>query len=190
MQITVGEAADALGVAPDSIGSWYTGVPKFKGPPWHALDTEHLCECLGFDHRFLMAFLTGYDIALSYNQIAALFQPRCDRWIRVHVVRKTEPVLIVRCQRGDVRLRNRRLVRYSYRRVAPLLAAHLEKQNGKHRAYTHGGGSLLPAPDLMPPDSFSFRSALTTEGTRLPWARRSVLEDGSASTLPIPDRGV
>jgi hypothetical protein len=182
MDITVGEAADAFGVSPDFIATWYSGG---KAPRYFGLDSEQLCASFGLDHRFLMAFLVGYDIALSNRQVYALLGMNRE-CVRKRIRPKAPPVLIVP---SVGRLGKHSLVRYSYRRVAPLLAARLEKQNGNHRAYTHGSGPILPAPDLMPPDSWTFRSAIITEGTRLPWARCSVLEDGSASTLPVLDRG-
>lgn len=184
MEITAGEAADALNVVWQAVVRWYTGDPKFLGRPYFGLDSEALCEAINLDHRFLMAFLVGYDVSLSMRQVTALFGYSHD-WVKKHVRPTAPPVLVVKAKGC---LGETRLVRYSYRRIVPCLAAALEERNGNHRAYAHGGGSVMPPPDFMPPDSWTFRSKIITEGTRLPRARSTRLADGSSSALPILDR--
>jgi hypothetical protein len=187
MDITVKEAAEALSVSTWFVASIYTGERRPIRETNRAVDTELLCEILNLDHRFMMAFLAGYDVALDMNMISFLAGHdirHCYRYFR------TIPVFVVPSKTPKHgRFGKVALVRYSYRRVAPLLQAKLEKKNGNNRASRYGGGALMPPPDTLPPDTWTFRSTLTTEGTRLPWARRTVLEDGRASALTVPERG-
>ena len=184
MEITVREAADALSVTRTTLTRWYLQTPdQNAAPPYMGLDSEVLCENIGLDHRFLLAFLVGYDICLLHKEIQALFK-RNYFWVNHYV----KPVPIC-C---PAYLGKRGLMRYSYRRVAPVLAKFLEEKRGKNRTPAHGGGTILPAPDLVPSPVWTFRSALLTEGRRLPRSRRTRLEHGGGSSLPIlggRDRG-
>lgn len=177
MEITVAEAADALAVSTRSIAKWYAGLPFVV--PYSVIDSEVLCDIIRLDHRFLMAWLVGYDIALTSQDIKDMLDCGTKRFSNLHLV----PALAVPTRRSFSRV-----YRYSYRRLLPTLKKHLEKRNGKRRSFTHGTGALLPAPDALPPDTWTFHSAVTTEGTRLPRACRAGLTDGTASTLELPDR--
>lgn len=182
MEITVGEAADALSVSLDSIVRWYTQDRNAKAPHYFGLDTEVLCENINLDHRFLMAFLVGYDIALRNREVQVLLGKN-RHWAPDNLV----PVLVV----PSASLRKTPLVRYSYRRVVPHLLKHLEESNvvgGKQRRSSRPrGGTICDAPDHLPHHQFQFRSALVTEGERLPWSRRTRLAHGGESSLRIPD---
>lgn len=168
MEVTLAEAAEALSVNHQKIGKWYTGR-KFNRPKL-VIDTEELCDILELDHRFLMAFLSGYDTALSRSVLMTLFRKDYD-WISYHS-NEFSPVL-----------RLGRIVRYSQRRIAPILSAHLY-QGKKKRASNFGGGNLKPPPDQCSADMFQFTSSITTEGMRIPRAVLSKLATGSESKLP------
>lgn len=178
MEITTLEAATALGVSLNWIVNIYQGQVFYSEKA--LVDTEVLCKILGFDHRFMMAFLAGYDIALAQTQVAALFHHN-KRWVRSKA--NTVPVF---CYPPDSGFGKHGIVRYSYRRVAPLLLAHMEKNNERRNtASKFGGGAVLPPPDHLPAHSWTFRSTIEVEGKRLPRAYRTELAHGSSSALPV-----
>ena len=67
MEITLREAAEALSVCDRTVSYWY--CRKHLHRPNAVIDTEVLCDILGMDHRFMIAFLAGYDTALTVSEV-------------------------------------------------------------------------------------------------------------------------
>lgn len=181
MLVTPQEAANALKVHPDSIKRWYTQTRHRRGPgrarkhasvAW-TIDTEVLAANLEMDHRFLMAFIAGYDMALTPQEADAMLATAS--WDKAY--RHCAPVFKHRSLRYGM------FTRYSLRRALQVL----ETRNASHRLRRTRSRPILPPPDTLPPNEWGFVSALVTKGKGLPSGRRTYLEDGRASSLPIRD---
>lgn len=171
MLVTPQEAADALAVSATSINRWYTGTRNRRGAIG-CIYTETLSEILGMDHRFMMAFLGGYDMVLDSHQAKAMLkEPYHD------LSKHCRPVFI-----RPKSLRHGPLARYSLRRLLEVL----EKRNARsHPRKGPRSRPILPPPDTLPPNEWGFVSSLVTRGKGLPSGRRTSLEDGRASSLPV-----
>jgi hypothetical protein len=128
MQITVQEAADALNVSYWTIGRWYNETHDAYAPKRAVLDTEELCRCIGMDHKTLIAFLTGYDMALTRDEVAEIMG------FSVHNVRfiKVRPFIS-----------SNRVARWSFRAIAREVARRMEENNDAPK--------LAPGCHIMPP---------------------------------------
>lgn len=171
MLVTPQEAADALAVSVTSIKRWYSGTRHRRGA-FGPIETETLAEILGMDHRFMTAFLGGYDMALDTDQANAMLKER-HRDLSKHC----RPVFV-----RPKSLRQGSLARYSLRRVLEVL----EKRNARsHPRKGPRSRSILPPPDTLAPNEWGFVSSLVSRGKGLPSGRRTSLEDGRASSLPV-----
>jgi hypothetical protein len=127
MEITVEEAAEVLRVDYRSIGRWYNEDANVYIPKHAVLDTEDFCRVVGMDHKTFVAFLTGYDMALTRTETAAILG--ITHWK-------------IRAPKRPAVLSTHRAARWSFRAAAREIAKRMEAKNEKPK--------LAPGCDLLP----------------------------------------
>lgn len=181
MEVTLREAAHALSCSSRPLLRAFGLNDSAHGDTRSPrVDTEELSALLEMDHRFMMAFLTGYDVALGAHAVAHM------RGVVRSSIERDPRFIPALPSRLGVRV----LRRYSLRRVAQIIDAE-ERARGKlNKSPRLGGGTLLPPPDTLPFDTWTYESEITRKGNRIASGRRSLLTNGTASALPILKRAV
>lgn len=191
MEITIKEAGEALSVCNYTIVRWYLSSYTASAPRHYTVDSEALCSIIGLDHRFLMAWLTGYDVALTASQVCKLLRKN-PRWLERP--REVKPVVSYHTS-AKTRVGKASFMRWSQRQVGASMPIMQERKRNAKNLFIFGGTGLGPSPDQLDPKDrrLQFTSSLETLGRKLPstfWLRNksplpeSTLLNGYNSMLP------